>query len=307
MNNSEIPKWNQLFMPTLKAYSDGEPHVNRSVKVIVADSLELPDELRNERTAVHKENKIEGRVGWAISALKIAGLLENHSRGSNIITHAGKTLLQSPPADLNEKYLEENYPSYLQNKQENLLRYREKKLHNDYADQSTLIEDYTPEEAISKSVSTLEKQLSDELLNKLRNIDPYRFEQIVADLLTAMGYGELTVTQKSSDGGIDAIVNEDKLGLDKILVQAKRYAADNIVNELAIRNFAGALATRNINKGIVATTSSFSPKAIDSVSGMQIRLINGNELAQLMLENNIGASVENTYYIRRLDSDYFDE
>ena len=303
----ELPKWNQILLPTLKAYGDGTPQINRGVKVIVADSLGLSEELRSERTAVNKENKIEGRVGWAISALKVAGLLENHSRGSNIITDAGKKLLSSQPADLTEKYLEEHYPSYLQNKLENINRYREKKLNGGSSDQSALIEDYTPEEAISKSVSKLEKQLSDELLLKIRSIDPYRFEEIVADLLTAMGYGELTVTQKSSDGGIDAIVNEDKLGLDKILVQAKRYAADNIVNELAIRNFAGALATRNVSKGIVVTTSSFSLKAISSVSGMQIRLIDGDELAQLMIENNIGASIENTYYIRRLDSDYFDE
>ncbi len=122
-----------------------------------------------------------------------------------------------------------------------------------------------------------------------------------------MGYGDLTVTQKSSDGGIDAIVNEDKLGLDKILVQAKRYAVDNIVNELAIRNFAGALATKNVSKGIVVTTSSFSRKAIDSVASLQVKLIDGDQLAQLMIENNIGTSIENTYYIRRLDSDYFDE
>lgn len=302
-----LPRWNQVLLPTLKAYGDGEPHINRGIKVIVADSLGLSDDLRNERTAVNKENKIEGRVGWAISGLKIAGLLENHSRGSNIITEAGKKLLASQPPDLTEKYLEEHYPSYLQNKIENLNRYREKKLNGGSLDQSALIEDYTPEEAISKSINTLEKQLSDELLTKLRSIDPYRFEQIVADLLTAMGYGELTVTQKSSDGGIDAIVNEDRLGLDKILVQAKRYAADNIVNELAIRNFAGALATRNVSKGIVVTTSSFSQKAIASVAGMQVRLIDGGELAQLMMENNIGASVESTYYVRRLDSDYFDE
>lgn len=304
----ELPKWNQLFLPTLRAYSNGDPQINRSVKVVVADSLCLTDELRNERTAGKNQNKIEGRVGWAISALKIAGLLENHSRGSNIITDTGKKLLQSPPAEFNEKYLEENYPIYLQNKMDNINRYREKKLNGDVStDQSALIEDYTPEEAISKSISTIEKQLSDELLAKLRTIDPYRFEQIVADLLSAMGYGDLTVTQKSSDGGIDAIVNEDKLGLDKILVQAKRYATDNIVNELAIRNFAGALATRNVSKGIVVTTSSFSQKAINSVVSLQVKLIDGDKLAQLMIENNIGTSVENTYYIRRLDSDYFDE
>ncbi len=122
-----------------------------------------------------------------------------------------------------------------------------------------------------------------------------------------MGYGKLTVTQKSNDGGIDAIVNEDTLGLDKILVQAKRYAADNVVGELAIRNFAGALATRNVSKGIVVTTSVFSRRATEAVAGMQIKLIDGIELAQLMIKNNIGTSIENTYYVRRLDSDYFDE
>lgn len=304
----ELPKWNQLFLPTLKAYSSGNPQINRNVKVSVADSLGLTNELRSERTAGNNENKIEGRVGWAISALKIAGLLDNHSRGSNIITDAGRKLLQSPPAELNEKYLEDNFPSYLQNKIDNLNRYREKKIRGNLSNsQPILIEDYTPEEAINKSISTIEKKLSDELLAKLRTVDSYRFEQIVADLLVAMGYGALTVTQKSSDGGIDAIVNEDRLGLDKIFVQAKRYAVDNIVNELAIRNFAGALATGNVSKGIVVTTSSFSQKAKDSVASLQIRLIDGDQLAQLMIENNIGTSVESTYYVRRLDSDYFDE
>ncbi len=117
---------------------------------------------------------------------------------------------------------------------------------------------------------------------------------------------QLTVTQKSNDGGIDAVVNEDKLGLDKILVQAKRYKEDNIVNELAIRNFAGALATRNVKKGIFVTTSSYSQKAIEAVAGMQVVLVDGDTLAKLMIDNNIGTSIEKTFYIRGLDSDYFD-
>lgn len=302
----ELPKWNQLFLPALKAYSDQKPHINRAVKVMVADSLGLPDDLRNIRTALHGENKIEGRVGWAISALKIAGLLENYSRGSNIITPKGKEILLSPPTDFNEQYLLDNFPTYRSNKEKNLNKQREKHTNDKPSDYSTLISDYTPEEIIEKSVDTLNLQLNNELLVKLRTIDPYRFEEVVANLLEAMGYGELTVTKKSSDGGIDAVVNEDKLGLDKILVQAKRYADSNVVNELDLRNFAGALATNNVRKGIFVTTSSFSQKAESAVSSMQIKLINGEQLARLMIENNIGVSVEKTYHIKHIDSDYFD-
>ena len=302
----ELPKWNQLFLPALKAYGDGKPHINRDVKVKVADSLGLPDDLRYVKTALHGENKIEGRVGWAISALKIAGLLENHSRGSNIITQKGKELLLAPPANFNEQFLLDNFPTYRLNKEANISRNREKTVNGKLSEPSILTSDYTPEETIEKSVDTLNLQLNNELLSKLRTIDPYRFEEVVANLLEAMGYGELTVTKKSNDGGIDAIVNEDKLGLDKILVQAKRYAPGNMVNELEIRNFAGALATRNVRKGIFVTTSTFSQKAINAVSGMQIKLIDGERLAGLMIENNIGVSVEKTYYVRQIDSDYFD-
>ena len=293
-------------MPALKAYADGQPHVNRAVKVLVADGLELPEDLRNEKTELQKENKIEGRVGWAISALKIAGLLENHSRGRNIITQMGRDLLANPPADLNEQYLKMNFASYRENKLANQERQRERRINGEIINDSNYISDYTPQEGVEKGIETLNRQLTDELLTKIREIDPYRFEEVVADLLTAMGYGQLTVTQKSNDGGIDAVVNEDKLGLDKILVQAKRYKEDNIVNELAIRNFAGALATRNVKKGIFVTTSSYSQKAIEAVAGMQVVLVDGDTLAKLMIDNNIGTSIEKTFYIRGLDSDYFD-
>lgn len=305
-SDMELPKWNELFLPALRAYEDGEPHVNRQVKVSVADSLSLPDNLRNLKTTLHGENKIEGRVGWAISGLKIAGLLENHVRGSNIITPAGSKLLRNLPPVLDEKFIEDNYLSYRENKQANKERNKLRRLNGDSSDNSNNIDDYTPDEAVERGIATLNDQLASDLLDKLRGIDPYRFEEVVADLLTAMGYGKLTVTQKSNDGGIDAIVDEDALGLDRILVQAKRYHEGNIINELAIRNFAGALATTNVNKGIFVTTSSYSQKAITAVSGMQIVLIDGYKLAQLMIDNNVGTSVEKTLRIRRLDTDYFD-
>jgi restriction system protein len=304
----ELPKWNELLLNALKAYGDGDPHINRAIKVDVADSLNLPEELREEKTALHGDNKIEGRVGWAISALKIAGLLENYTRGSNIITEAGKNLLKTNPTVLTEQFLKENYASYKQNMDLNQDRQRNRRVNGENNDNSMSISDYTPEEAIDKGILEINSQLNNELLKKLRSVDPFRFEEVVADLLTAMGYGELTVTQKTNDGGIDAVVNEDKLGLDKILVQAKRYAEGNNINELPLRNFVGALATRNVNKGIFVTTSSFTTKAINAVNGMQMKviLIDGEKLAQLMIENNIGVAVKKSYCIKQIDSDFFD-
>ncbi len=152
-------------------------------------------------------------------------------------------------------------------------------------------------------------KLSFDLLEKLQSVDPFRFEYIVAELLTKMGYGDLTVTKKSGDGGIDAIVNEDKLGLDKILIQAKRYKEDNIINEKVVRDFLGALAAEQVQKGIIVTTSKFAEKAKVTArqSDKKVVLIDGPKLANLLIENNIGVNLEKTIFIKTLDTDYFNE
>ena len=254
----EMPKWNELFKEVLIYYSDGEPHVNREAKIKIADSLNLPDELRREQTEQLKENKIEGRVGWALSALKIAGLLEQHERGSFLITEEGKELLNKLPAVFDEKYLINNYKSYKLNFEKNRNKAKEKKEPKLKEDK---IDDLTPIELMEEGINKANLNLANELLDKLHKSDPTQFEHIVADLLEKMGYGDLEVTQQSNDGGIDAIVNEDKLGLNKILVQTKRYAKENKINELQIRNFLGALATEKVQKGIFVTTSFFDRRA----------------------------------------------
>src|SRR5574344_1421718 len=286
---NKMPKWNELFLPVIKFYSDGKEHINREAKVKIADTLNLSEELRNEKTELHKENKIEGRIGWALSALKIAGLLEQYERGSFKITKLGIELLNNMPSNLDEQYLIDNYQAYRKNKEEN-------------------IDNYTPNERIDNAINELEEKLSTDLIEKLYIVDPYRFEEIVADLLDKMGYGDLEVTQKSVDGGIDAIVNEDKLGLDKILIQAKRFKNDNIIHEKLIRDFVGALSIKKVQKGILVSTSRFDKKAIEAAknSDKKIILIDGKKLTELMIEYGIGTTTVVSYNIKNLDTDYFD-
>ena len=171
-----------------------------------------------------------------------------------------------------------------------------------------MITDFTPIELIEEGIKLSNSILASELLDRLYKSDPRQFEYIVANLLEKMGYGDLEVTQASNDGGIDAIVNEDKLGINKILVQVKRYNKDNKVNELQIRNFLGALATEKLQKGIFVTTSYFDKKARASAekSDKRLRLIDGEELTLLMIEYNVGTSITNEYAVKILDNDYFD-
>src|SRR5574344_1367818 len=298
---NKMPKWNELFLPVIKFYSDGKEHINREAKVKIADTLNLSEELRNEKTELHKENKIEGRVGWALSALKIAGILEQYERGSFKITKLGMELLKKLPTNLDEQYLIDNYPTYKKNKEVNISNRKSK-------DKKENIDNYTPNERIDNAINELEEKLSNDLIEKLYIVDPYRFEEIVADLLDKMGYGDLVVTQKSNDGGIDAIVNEDKWGWDKILIQAKRYNSDNIIHEKLIRDFVGALSIKKVQKGIFVSTSTFDKKAIEAAknSDKKIVLIDGKKLTELMIEYNIGTTIVESYSIKNLDTDYFD-
>lgn len=303
---NDMPKWNELFLPVIKYYSDGKAHNNRKAKVEIADSLNLKEELRQATNDKYKDNKIENRIGWALSALKIAGLLEQYQRGSFILTDLGKQLLENLPTCFDEKFLIDNYPLYKQNIEKNKLNYKNKKSSN--IDRDSIINDYTPIERIDNAISELEQELSVDLMEKLHNVDPYRFEEIVADLLTKMGYGDLEVTKKSNDGGIDAIVNQDKLGLEKIFVQAKRYAENNIVTEKYVRDFLGALSAKKVQKGIFVTTSSFDKNAIMSAknSDKKIRLIDKDELAELMIKYEIGITKIKSYDIKIVDTDYFE-
>ena len=172
----------------------------------------------------------------------------------------------------------------------------------------------TPDDLIDAAYNDLNQSLSDELLETMYEMDPYKFEQLVVDLLFAMGYGgsraeAARVTQKSNDGGIDGIINEDRLGLDVIYVQAKRYKAENTIGRQDIQSFVGALAGQQANKGVFITTSGFKQTATDFAGTVtqKVILIDGSRLADLMIEHNIGVSTQRTIALKRIDSDYFDE
>jgi restriction system protein len=307
----EMPKWNDLFLSALEAYVDGASRNNKEVCKQVADGLGLPVELREEKNPQVGDNKIENRVGWAISALKIAGLLEMATRGYNKLTEAGRHLLSTRNGEgFNEQFLINSYPSYRENRDRNLKRAKNRKPNNTASIDEMI--DSTPEDLLQAAASRLQSSLQEELLGYLRGMDVYQFEDVVADLLKAMGYGDLgevKVTKKSNDEGVDAIVNEDALGLSKIFAQAKRYAANNIVQKKVISDFVGALGMKNVDKGVFVTTSDFYSEAEADIkaTGKSIILINGDRLTELMIENNVGVSVAYKYEVKKVDTDYFDQ
>lgn len=297
----EIPKWNELLGKTLLSYKDGKAYAIRDTKTTVADKLGLSEELRSEITPKVGENKIEGRVGWAIYiGLKKPKLIEEATRGHYKITERGKKLLEKTNGEFDENYLIENYQEYAE-----YVKLRQRGENKREKRTAQVLDDMTPEELIGNAMEKLDNDLQSQLLGEMQKMNPYRFESVIADLLKAMGYGESFTTKKSNDGGVDAIVDEDALGLSKIYAQAKRYADNNKVQKKAIRDFLGSLAERKTAKGIFITTSDYSDDAKSLAEEHSVRLISGDELTNLMIQYNVGVSFGKTYQIKKLDSDYF--
>lgn len=290
--NMEIPKFNETFMPILQTLSSGEVVHHRKLIRRVLDHYysSLPEELLQQRTK-SGEVLIENRIAWGKSYLKKGGLVHYPKRGMVQITEAGKKAcvqgvsLRDLESNLIDFYVDEKTK-------------REKPL-------SRAIEQ-SPQDMIDAGFSEIEEQTKSEILDKLRDIDPYYFEKVILILLKKMGYGDFTETSKSGDGGIDGIINEDKLGLEKIYIQAKRYT-DNKVRETEIRNFIGAMSG-DTTKGVFVTTSSFDEKATKKAREAHhtIILVDGERLADLMYQFNVGVQVRSQYEVKQIDSDFFD-
>jgi restriction system protein len=241
--------------------------------------------------------------------MKKAGLLEPTRRGYYQITPRGMDLLKKNPQIINVKLLKK-YPEFLQFQKLKGTRSGEK---TNSSKASLDIETNTPSEALENAYQNLRDELVDELLAKLKKSSPSFFERIVIDLLLKMGYGGTRTDAgkaigKSGDGGIDGIIKEDKLGLDVIYIQAKRWDA-NCVGSPDVMQFAGALQAQKANKGIFITTSRFTNEALNYVSqiGSKIVLIDGNQLSNLMIDHDVGVSTVSLYPVKRIDADYFDE
>lgn len=298
------PKYNELMLPLLQFASDGKVHHIRKASEAIADYLQLTDEQLNELVASGKKTKYYDRLHWAKTYLSKAGLLESVGRGLFKITQRGYDLLNTNPQEINSKLLSQY---------EEFVEFQTPSMSNsDLEILGTEEDTQTPEEEIQIIHKKLRKSLSDELLETVLAVSPHFFERLVVDLLLAMGYGSSLDSGEhlgqSNDGGVDGVIREDKLGLDTIYVQAKRYARDNSVGRPAIQAFVGSLMGFGASKGVFITTSSFSHHAIDyskSINNMKIILIDGEQLATLMIEHNVGVSVQKIYEIKQLDENYF--
>lgn len=299
-----IPDYQTVMLPLLRFLSDGEEHSLQETVEHVSDDFALTDSERKELLPSGNQEVIRNRVGWARTYLGKAGLLDPTGRGYFKITSRGKEVLAESPDRIDAKFLE-RYSEFRE------FRTRRRPPQDPGVKQVT-DKDQTPEEALGAAYETLRKDLEADLLDQVKGASPQFFERLVVELLVKMGYGGSRqdagrAVGQSGDGGIDGIIKEDRLGLDVVYVQAKRW--ENPVGRAELQKFAGALQGRRARKGVFITTSAFTKDA-DEFTGMidsKIVLIDGQTLAELMIDHNVGVSPTAVYEVKKIDTDYFVE
>ena len=305
-----VPDYQSVMLPLLQfaAQKGTETSTSEAVEAL-AKELGLTEDDLKEMLPSGIQSTFVNRVGWASTYMKKAGLLETTRRGFYQITERGKDLLKKQPKTINVKLLKQ-YTEFLEFQQLKGTRSGDKV--PDFKGTSD-VSTATPSEALEAAYENLRDELADELLAKLKKISPAFFERVVVELLVKMGYGGSRADAgkaigRSGDGGIDGIIKEDKLGLDVIYIQAKRWD-NNPVGRPDVMQFAGALQAQRANKGIFITTSRFTDDARNYVSqiGSKIVLIDGEQLTNLMIEHDVGVSTVSLYPVKKVDSDYFEE
>jgi len=298
-----VPDFQSLMLPLLKFSSDKKEHSIREAIGHLADEFGLTEDDKNELLPSGNQSILANRVGWSRTHLKKAGLLESKKRGYFNITNRGLEVLDQNPAKINNNFLKQ-FPGFIE------FRTGSKEKKAVTTDISK--ENFTPEETLEYSYQNLRDDLALDLISSIKSCSPDFFEKLVVDLLLNMGYGGSRkdageAIGKSGDEGIDGIIKEDKLGLDTIYIQAKRW--ENTVSRPEIQKFAGALQGQKAKKGVFITTSSFSNGAKDYAAIIESRvvLIDGERLAQLMIDYDIGVSKIKSYEVKKIDTDYFTE
>lgn len=299
-----IPDYQSILLPLLQLASDGEMHLLRSATDDLAERFKLTDAERKELLPSGRQSTFDNRVGWARTYLKKAGLLDLPKRGYFQITERGREVLSRNLQELSEKYLRQ-FPEF----EEFRISKRTISDENESHSRNTI---QTPEEQLETAYQELREDLAGEIALSIKGCSPKFFEQLVVDLLVNMGYGGShkeagQAIGRSNDEGIDGIIKEDRLGLDIIYLQAKRW--ENVVGRPEIQKFAGALQGQRARKGIFITTSSFTKEAKEYVSLIEskIILIDGNDLAEFMIDNGVGVTTHKVFEIKRIDNDYFEE
>lgn len=296
-----LPSWEKFMYPVLSNSKEEIRVIN--LAEICAKHFNLTPEEKNIGFEKSSGLKYIHRTWWAVTFLRQAELLEKPKRGYIKITKKGKEVLDSGIKEINVKYLHK-FPEFI-----NFLNRSKKKDETKKSDEK----DLTAEEKIQSSVDEINEVVKSDILERILKQNAYFFESLVVDLLKAMGYAGANnfaeVTKKTRDGGIDGILYQDALGLDKVFVQAKRYKEDNLVQGKEMTNFIGSLEVKGTNKGIFITTSEFSNDVFEKIkdSSKNVITINGNKLTDLMLQYSVGVRNEKIHNIPRIDEDYFEE
>lgn len=296
-----VPTFEKFLYPFLVSLKDGELSINE-MREKITDYFNLSEEDLQVRTKSGRLTQVNDRIGWARQYFRRALLIDIPKNGTYCLTQRGKDFLKKHPKSITIDDLMEipEYAAYNVS-------------HKPFSGNASVVEEevLTPDAQLEQVYKNYQKNTAAEILDKVMTLSPNMFERLVVDLLVSMGYGDkdsAQVTQYSHDGGIDGIIYEDKLGLDKIYIQAKRWT--NSVGSPDVQQFSGALAGKKATKGIFITTSTFTSGAIkfaETVSNQKIILIDGERLSLLMFQYNIGVQTENVYITKRIDNDYFEE
>lgn len=299
-----IPKYFEMYQSFLECLKDGQPHSIKEIKNIVAEQMNVSEEERKQLLPSGKQPLFDNRIGWTRTYLKKAGVIFGPARGISQLTDLGKELLKNVPTVIDDRYLYQNYVSFRSFKTPEALP----------EESIPVVEgEDTPQDTFDKAFAAINDNLAEDLLSEVMKQPPEFFEHLVVQLLERMGYGGTLkeagiVTGQTGDEGIDGIIKEDKLGFSLIYIQAKRWDAEKTIGRPEIQKFVGALAGQGATKGLFITTAKFTKEAIqyaDKQHTTKVVLVDGVTLTRLMIEYNLGVSVETVYQIKRLDTDFF--
>lgn len=300
-----IPDYQAIMLPLLKFASDGKEHSLEEAREKMASAFTLTDEDRKALLPSGRQTVFSNRVAWAKVYLHHAGLLTSLRRGYFQVSERGRDVLRTNPREINVKFLEQ-FPEFVE------FRTTDKKPKKVATQPQIEGEEQTPEEMLESAYQRLRADLAAELLVRLKDCSPQFFERLVVEVLLKMGYGGSRkeageAIGATGDEGIDGIINEDRLGLDVIYLQAKRW--QGTVGRPEIQKFVGALHGKRAKKGIFITTGTFSTEALQFVSQIEskVALIDGKQLSEMMIDSNVGVTPEAAYESKRIDSDYFEE
>jgi len=300
-----IPDFQSFMLPLLKFASDGKEHSQGEASEALSHHFSITESERREMLPSGRQTRFNNRVAWANVYLRKSGFLESTRRGRFKITERGQEILRSNPARIDVKFLMKNGDAEFR-------EFKRPSRQDGNHEEPSVETVRTPREIMDAGYLEMRRDLSQEILKRIKSSSPRFFEHLVVELLVAMGYGGSRkdageAVGQSGDGGVDGIIKEDRLGLDVIYLQAKRW--EGTVGRPTVQAFAGSLEGHRARKGVLITTSQFSPDALDYVTRIEkkIVLIDGDELAKLMIDFGIGVAADATYEIKRLDTDYFEE